>query len=73
MMMKGLLTRLCQKKKEKSEDDMQNPCIVRSEDDFRDDPEAHTMNIVEVPGDFIDNVVVFQNFDSDISEGRRRH
>jgi hypothetical protein len=50
-----------------------NPCIVRSEDDFRDDPEAPTMNIVEVPGDFIDNVVVFQNFDSDISEGRRRH
>ena len=60
-------------KRKKSEDDMQNPCIFRSEDDFRDDPEAHTMNIVEVPGDFIDNVVVFQNFDSDISEGRRRH
>jgi hypothetical protein len=54
--------------KEKSEDDMQNPCIVRSEDDFRDDPEAPTMDVEEVPEDSIDNVVGFENFDSDISE-----
>ena len=44
------------------------PCIVRSEDDFRDDPEAPTMDVEEVPEDSIDNVVGFENFDSDISE-----
>ena len=47
---------------------MQNPCIVRSEDDFRDAPEAPTMEVKEVPEDSIDNVVGFENFDSDISE-----
>ena len=40
----------------KSDDDMQNPCIVRSEDDFRDAPEAPSMDVEEVPEDPIDNL-----------------
>ena len=53
---------------EKSEDEMQNPCIVRLEDDLRDAPEAPTMDVEEVPEDPIDNVMGLENFDSDISE-----
>ena len=47
---------------------MQNPCIVRLDDDFRVAPEAPTMDVEEVPEDPIDNFVGFENFYSDISE-----